>query len=248
MFTLLFLLILVADGYVMNPAAGSGREKTRCRSCGVEIKETKRSCHKHEREFPPSLQRLALPVSCADRCCPAAAASTEQATLDVLQLGTATSPRATTAPWRSSPPSKASLTPTSRVQLLHLRLQLEVLVLQAGRRRRDRGRAHPLRLHDRAAWSQEGLVEELNFDNIPNYQVYRLTTFSDLRLRPGEEVFRSLHLGHRGHHLQHQVRGASADVTGWELLWNEKYADKDPDVRQLPGRLRHCRVPAGVRA
>ncbi len=68
---------------------------------------------------------------------------------------------------------------------------------------------------------QEGMLEELNFSNIPNYQ-YIDDSFKKPPYDP-ENKYSVPTLGHRGHHLQHPSVD-KADVTGWDLLWNEKYA------------------------
>ena len=49
---------------------------------------------------------------------------------------------------------------------------------------------------------EEGLLAELNFDNIPNLQSSSADRFKNLVLRPGQQIRRPLHLGHSGHHLQ----------------------------------------------
>ena len=90
---------------------------------------------------------------------------------------------------------------------------------------------------------QEGMLEELNFDNIPNYQ-YIDDAFKNTSYDPENKYSVPYTWGTVG------------------IIYNTKYVDeadrlgaaverevrrKDPDVRQLPGRLRHCRVPAGLR-
>ena len=47
----------------------------------------------------------------------------------------------------------------------------------------------------------EGMLAELNYDNIPNYKKDRRAV-QEPELRSREQVHRSLHLGHPGHHLQ----------------------------------------------
>lgn len=92
---------------------------------------------------------------------------------------------------------------------------------------------------------QEGMLEELNFSNIPNYQ-YIDDSFKNTSYDPENKYSVPYTWGTVGI-IYNTKYVDEADVTGWELLWNEKYDRKDPDVRQLPGRLRHCRVPAGLR-
>ena len=47
--------------------------------------------------------------------------------------------------------------------------------------------------------------------------------FKNLSFDPGEQVHRSLHLGHPGHHLQHH-HGGRAPSTSWDAMFDEKYA------------------------
>ena len=70
----------------------------------------------------------------------------------------------------------------------------------------------------------EGLLMELNFDNIPNYQYID----ADLRNQPYDPdnkysvpyTWGTLGIIYNTKYVD------EADVTGWELLWNKKYDDK----------------------
>ena len=72
--------------------------------------------------------------------------------------------------------------------------------------------------------AQEGMLLELNYDNIPNAQYI-------------DEIFRNRDFDPENKYSVPYTWGTvgiiyntkyvdEADVTGWELLWNEKYADK----------------------
>ncbi len=71
---------------------------------------------------------------------------------------------------------------------------------------------------------QEGMLQKLNFDNIPNYK-YVDESFKNLAYDPDNEYSVPYTWGTVG--IIYNTKYVSeADVTGWELLWNEKYADK----------------------
>lgn len=71
---------------------------------------------------------------------------------------------------------------------------------------------------------QEGMLQELNFDNIPNYK-YVDDTFKNLAYDPDNKYSVPYTWGTVGI-IYNTKYVDEADVTGWELLWNEKYADK----------------------
>ena len=71
---------------------------------------------------------------------------------------------------------------------------------------------------------QEGMLEELNFDNIPNYQ-YIDDAFKDTSYDPENKYSVPYTWGTVGI-IYNTKYVDEADVTGWELLWNEKYAGK----------------------
>ena len=70
----------------------------------------------------------------------------------------------------------------------------------------------------------EGMLEELNFDNIPNYQYidenFRNTAYDPENKYSVPYTWGTVGIIYNTKHVD------SADVTGWELLWNEKYAGK----------------------
>lgn len=71
---------------------------------------------------------------------------------------------------------------------------------------------------------REGMLEELNFDNIPNYR-YIDEAFRNMAHDPESRYSIPYTWGTVG--IIYNTRYVDeADVTGWELLWNEKYADK----------------------
>ena len=70
----------------------------------------------------------------------------------------------------------------------------------------------------------EGMLEELNFDNIPNYS-YIDEEFKNTSYDPENRYSVPYTWGTVGI-LYNTKYVAEEDVTGWELLWNEKYADK----------------------
>ena len=71
---------------------------------------------------------------------------------------------------------------------------------------------------------QENMLLELNFDNIPNYQ-YIDETFKNTAYDPENKYSVPYTWGTVGI-IYNTKYVDEADVTGWELLWNEKYADK----------------------
>lgn len=70
----------------------------------------------------------------------------------------------------------------------------------------------------------EGMLEKLNFDNIPNYQ-YIDDSYKNLSYDPANEYSVPYTWGTVGI-IYNSKYVDEADVTGWELLWNEKYAGK----------------------
>lgn len=71
---------------------------------------------------------------------------------------------------------------------------------------------------------QEGMLEELNFDNIPNAQ-YIDENFRDPAYDP-ENKYSVPYTWSTVGIIYNSKYVDEADVTGWELLWNEKYAGK----------------------
>lgn len=71
---------------------------------------------------------------------------------------------------------------------------------------------------------QEGMLEELNFNNIPNYQ-YIDDSFKNTSYDPENKYSVPYTWGTVGI-IYNTKYVDEADVTGWELLWNEKYAGK----------------------
>lgn len=91
---------------------------------------------------------------------------------------------------------------------------------------------------------QEGMLEELNFSNIPNYQ-YIDDSFKNTSYDPENKYSVPYTWGTVGI-IYNTKYVDKADVTGWELLWNEKYAGKIL-MFDNSRRIWHCRVPAGLR-
>ena len=75
-----------------------------------------------------------------------------------------------------------------------------------------------------ARMRQEGMLQELNFDNIPNYQ-YVDETFRNTSYDPENKYSVPYTWGTVGI-IWNEKYVDEADVTGWELLWNEDYAGK----------------------
>lgn len=71
---------------------------------------------------------------------------------------------------------------------------------------------------------QEGMLLELNYDNIPNAQ-YIDPEFRDREFDPENKYSVPYTWGTTGI-IYNTKYVDEADVTGWELLWNEKYAGK----------------------
>ena len=71
---------------------------------------------------------------------------------------------------------------------------------------------------------QEGMLKELNFSNIPNYQ-YIDDAFKNTSYDPENKYSVPYTWGTVGI-IYNTKYVDEADVTGWELLWNEKYAGK----------------------
>ena len=71
---------------------------------------------------------------------------------------------------------------------------------------------------------QEDMLLELDFDNIPNYQ-YIDETFRDTAYDPENKYSVPYTWGSVGI-IYNTTYVDEADVTGWELLWNETYKDK----------------------
>ena len=71
---------------------------------------------------------------------------------------------------------------------------------------------------------QEDMLLELDFDNIPNYQ-YIDETFRDTAYDPENKYSVPYTWGSVGI-IYNTKYVDEADVTGWELLWNETYKDK----------------------
>ena len=71
---------------------------------------------------------------------------------------------------------------------------------------------------------QEGMLEELNFSNIPNYQ-YIDDSFKNTSYDPENKYSVPYTWGTVGI-IYNTKYVDEADVTGWALLWNEKYAGK----------------------
>ena len=75
-----------------------------------------------------------------------------------------------------------------------------------------------------ARMRNENMLEELNFENIPNYALVD-DTFKNQHFDPENKYSVPYTWGTVGI-LYNTKYVDEADVTGWELLWNEKYADK----------------------
>ena len=71
---------------------------------------------------------------------------------------------------------------------------------------------------------EENMLLELNYDNIPNYQ-YIAEEFRGMEYDPEEKYTVPYAWGTVGIIYNTQYVD-EADVTGWELMWNEKYDDK----------------------
>ncbi len=74
-----------------------------------------------------------------------------------------------------------------------------------------------------ARMAEEGLLQPLNFDNIPNYQ-YIDDSFRGLYYDPDDLYSVPYTYGVVG--IMYDANKVdAADVGGWDLMWNEKYAD-----------------------
>ena len=71
---------------------------------------------------------------------------------------------------------------------------------------------------------QEGMLQELNYDNIPNAK-YIDDAYRGLSYDPEDKYSVPYTWGTVGI-IYNSKYVDEADVTGWELLWNEKYAGK----------------------
>ena len=71
---------------------------------------------------------------------------------------------------------------------------------------------------------EEGMLQPLNYENIPNYQ-YIDAAFRGRAYDPEEKYTVPYTWGTVGI-IYNSKYVDEADVTGWELLWNKKYADK----------------------
>ncbi|MDO5401752.1 MAG: spermidine/putrescine ABC transporter substrate-binding protein [Eubacteriales bacterium] len=71
---------------------------------------------------------------------------------------------------------------------------------------------------------QENMLQELNFDNIPNFQGVD-SSFKNMDFDPENQYSVPYTWGTVGI-IYNSKYVDEADVTGWELLWNEKYQDK----------------------
>jgi len=69
---------------------------------------------------------------------------------------------------------------------------------------------------------EDDMLAELNFDNIPNYQ-YIEDTFRNLKYDPENKFSVPYTYGVVGI-IYNSKMVDEADVTGWDLLWNEKYS------------------------
>ena len=72
---------------------------------------------------------------------------------------------------------------------------------------------------------QENMLMELNFDNIPNFDKYVDASFKNPDYDPENKYSVPYTWGTVGI-LYNSKYVDEADVTGWELMWNEKYAGK----------------------
>ncbi len=76
-----------------------------------------------------------------------------------------------------------------------------------------------------ARMRQEGMLQELNFENIPNYK-YVDETFKNLAYDPENKYSVPYTWGTVGIIYNTKYVSQEDVVQGWDLLWNEKYADK----------------------
>ncbi len=73
--------------------------------------------------------------------------------------------------------------------------------------------------------AEEGMLRPLNYGNIPNYDLYIDDAYKGRDYDPEEKYTVPYSWGTVGI-IYNSKYVDEADVTGWELLWNEKYADK----------------------
>ncbi len=69
----------------------------------------------------------------------------------------------------------------------------------------------------------EGMLQKLNFDNIPNYK-YIDEKYKDTNFDPTNEYSVPMYWGVVGI-IYNTTMVDEEDLTGWNILWNEKYAD-----------------------
>jgi spermidine/putrescine transport system substrate-binding protein len=72
---------------------------------------------------------------------------------------------------------------------------------------------------------EEGMLQKLNYSNIPNFEKYVDVEFKNPGYDPTNEYSVPYMWGTVGI-IYNTKYVDEADVTGWELLWNEKYAGK----------------------
>ena len=72
---------------------------------------------------------------------------------------------------------------------------------------------------------EEGMLQKLNYSNIPNFEKYVDAEFKNPGYDPTNEYSVPYMWGTVGI-IYNTKYVDEADVTGWELLWNEKYAGK----------------------
>lgn len=69
----------------------------------------------------------------------------------------------------------------------------------------------------------EGMLQKLNFDNIPNYK-YIDEKYKNINFDPNNEYSVPMYWGVVGI-IYNATMVDEEDLTGWNILWNEKYAD-----------------------
>lgn len=70
---------------------------------------------------------------------------------------------------------------------------------------------------------KEGMLQKLNFDNIPNYK-YIDEEYKNTNFDPNNEYSVPMYWGVVGI-IYNTTMVDEEDLTGWNILWNEKYAD-----------------------
>lgn len=73
--------------------------------------------------------------------------------------------------------------------------------------------------------AEEGMLQKLDYSNIPNFEKYVDAEFKNPEYDPNNEYSAPYMWGTVGI-IYNTKYVDEADVTGWELLWNEKYAGK----------------------